>query len=1040
MNFDAHRSLVFGSQVIAVLLVVASLVGQRAELRSQRPGARQDDAFKSETLRVRLWDDPFRVLRELNEALARTGPEDHAARLKVEQPYRNIAQQQELAGQMVGASSAPPAGQMVGDRPALPEKTLILMIVLDGRSTPEAEELRLRSRYAVVSALSTAGYRPVSDWGIWPFLAKACEQGNPVGQPIYGNMVWEPFQTQQIRSEGYLGVPLIPPAFPEVYVCWIRGDKVRSEQLFDQAVRDSLVSEMGMQDPASRPQDFVIFDLGGSDRLHGFLREMGDKRAEPPAQVYFLHATLSDWLLKAALNSDRSSHAVRLAQEDFYQIDALWRELKHRLPVLEQRAKRSEQALGQIVLFIESDTTYSQGIALDMQTALIKARDELLDRGWRLRIFTYLRGLDGRQGSPSARSAAEGAATHEPLKALLSARVLSEESSGTSQFDYLRRQALLLKLDHLKEPVVAVGVLGSDVYDKLIVLQALRPELPQAVFFTTDLDALYLHADNVEVTRNLLVASANGLRPEMGGGEDRWNVPPMRDSYQTILFEATQRLVRSKTLEERSRMLEDVAYRNGQEAMLFEIGAGTAVLLRQFSRDAQTAMVARLGDRFWNLLIFALALGNGILVLWAVSSRQDAPADERKPAPLRRWASRLLWAECAFAILAILGLAGLFFYNWIWGEPEPVFMMEPLSWTSGVSIWPTILIRCLAFLIALLLMIKASETVDVKHRLARRRLQHLLGTGARLRSSALLELSCAAVRLLEAILASLRFQKAWLRQRWSDFGRQVARVAPQDREPRTIEQLLETIHGRPHRVVRITALAIIYLAVSIFLFAVFPTYTPGRGFAVLLAEKVVLSLGVGLYIVHLLYCLDLHLGAQMLLEALRGHLAENKNIDEYKVLETAGEYTVAVGRTLLYPFTVLIIIMLSRIRLFDAWSMTPSLWIVLGAGAVLLTGASLVIVSEARRMREEALERAREKKREIETERPDPGETQTASLQGNMQSQIVGIESRIKELRELEVGAFSHWYQQPIFAALVSLLGVLGTIGFAEPVVELLVR
>ena len=61
----AHRSLVFGSQIIAVLLVVASLVGQRAELRSQRPGARQDDAFKSEILRVRLWDDPFRVLANL---------------------------------------------------------------------------------------------------------------------------------------------------------------------------------------------------------------------------------------------------------------------------------------------------------------------------------------------------------------------------------------------------------------------------------------------------------------------------------------------------------------------------------------------------------------------------------------------------------------------------------------------------------------------------------------------------------------------------------------------------------------------------------------------------------------------------------------------------------------------------------------------------------------------------------------------------------------------------------------------------------------
>ena len=45
----------------------------------------------------------------------------------------------------------------------------------------------------------------------------------------------------------------------------------------------------------------------------------------------------------------------------------------------------------------------------------------------------------------------------------------------------------------------------------------------------------------------------------------------------------------------------------------------------------------------------------------------------------------------------------------------------------------------------------------------------------------------------------------------------------------------------------------------------------------------------------------------------------------------------------------------------------------------------------------------------------------------------------MKALRELEVGSFSHWYQQPIFAAFVSLIGVLGTVGFAEPFVELLV-
>ncbi len=35
----------------------------------------------------------------------------------------------------------------------------------------------------------------------------------------------------------------------------------------------------------------------------------------------------------------------------------------------------------------------------------------------------------------------------------------------------------------------AIGVLGNDVFDKLLVLRALKPQFPEAVFFTTDYDA-----------------------------------------------------------------------------------------------------------------------------------------------------------------------------------------------------------------------------------------------------------------------------------------------------------------------------------------------------------------------------------------------------------------------------------------------------------------------------------------------------------------------------------------------------------------------
>ncbi len=117
-----------------------------------------------------------------------------------------------------------------------------------------------------------------------------------------------------------------------------------------------------------------------------------------------------------------------------------------------------------------------------------------------------------------------------------------EHADGRSQFDYLRR--LADEIDRLdddrehftKNGVKAIGIVGSDVYDKLLVLQALRGRFKDKIFFTTDLDARYLHADQKEWARNLVVASNFGLslRPAL----QMWTLP-FRDSYQTAAYLAT---------------------------------------------------------------------------------------------------------------------------------------------------------------------------------------------------------------------------------------------------------------------------------------------------------------------------------------------------------------------------------------------------------------------------------------------------------------------------------------------------------------------
>src|SRR5262249_1016694 len=135
--------------------------------------------------------------------------------------------------------------------------------------------------------------------------------------------------------------------------------------------------------------------------------------------------------------------------------------------------------------------------------------------------FGYLRGLDGAVSNRAdSKESAKGKKPDKPdISAIHSQSTESiERAEGNSQFDYLRRLAANMKHtdDQLrtsdKEGFKAIGILGNGLYDKLLVLQAIRNEFPQALFFTTDVDARFLHPNEFKWTRNLIVASSFGLK------------------------------------------------------------------------------------------------------------------------------------------------------------------------------------------------------------------------------------------------------------------------------------------------------------------------------------------------------------------------------------------------------------------------------------------------------------------------------------------------------------------------------------------------
>ena len=214
--------------------------------------------------------------------------------------------------------------------------------------------------------------------------------------------------------------------------------------------------------------------------------------------------------------------------------------------VLHELVKRGACTHGEgkptVVVVSEQDTVY--GRLLDEIAAASPGFGFVETCDLAIQDYGYLRGVDGEiapqrpfedpvasdrrvpQMQPTPRTPA---AFRLPL--LFGAP--AEPAQGVHQLDYMRRLAeRIARSQQTGDSVVAVGVMGADVYDKILIIQALRDQLAGITFFTTDLDARLLSPDANRWTRNLLVGSAHGLALKACDPAE------FRDSYQTAFFHA----------------------------------------------------------------------------------------------------------------------------------------------------------------------------------------------------------------------------------------------------------------------------------------------------------------------------------------------------------------------------------------------------------------------------------------------------------------------------------------------------------------------
>jgi hypothetical protein len=549
-----------------VATIVFSLYFSAGRLSTKRPVVPPGYPMQNsgpQGFESRLWEDPLRVDRRP----ADKGPDP-----------LNLSAFTNAIHTMVGTNT----------------HLVTLAVMVGGGHYAEDREHRVRTRYAVVSGLLVSGYKPDDAEHIgaatfpWPTdltwervwkanressldqLATATTETNGLDR-FPASFGFEVFKPREFR-------PGSQQPLPDLLVLWI------PTELFEDLAPVRLAVFSHLLGPAGRDIRIVgpsrssalralckTADLGDAwtktkDGPQAFLKEhvsihlavttAADAFLVPPPNSLSNTTTRRKLVIDHLTNIIGLRGATNLSVPDDELATSIFREL-------ELRRRDPHNPKNHVVLIAEQDTFYGRlmsttyGLELNrpttqpFQSALAGFMSNSGSLPKHFRVHHYLRGLDGLRPDDSRASEAATASSRgrdsaaSPLERWVNLAGESNQAEGRNQYDYLVRlswtlEALEAELAGKRDHISAIGIVGADVYDKLLILRALRNQFPQAVFFTTELDARLWHPEELPHSRNLIVASGYGLslHPKHASG-----VPPFRDSQQTAVFAAVRHAV-----------------------------------------------------------------------------------------------------------------------------------------------------------------------------------------------------------------------------------------------------------------------------------------------------------------------------------------------------------------------------------------------------------------------------------------------------------------------------------------------------------------
>ncbi|MDF7798485.1 hypothetical protein P4C99_03375 [Pontiellaceae bacterium B1224] len=691
-------------------------------------------------------------------------------------------------------------------------------------------------------------------------------------------------------------------------------------------------------------------------------------------------------------------HFNRTIHRDNVVVQALLEELVQRgaLPPPVTRVRKSiypdevpEPA--DVVLVGEWDSLFTRALSLSFALEYSQLWGEEDNRGiWpeNIHVFNYLRGIDGLTPGNKHLPVPVGEKKETDAFNNVHQSLNLRYPDGPSQYDYLRRLTGRIKvMKDSGKKIKAIGIFGSDPYDKLLILRALRPQLPDAVFFTTDLDARFSHPSELKWTRGLVVGSSYGLELH----EDlQKGTPPFRNAYQTSTYATLISVLMGK---------EWVFNIDAYNPRIFEIGRNGPYDLSKLPPDEQTDGPAFLKlhpnpENRWvnhkNRILWTLFI---VLIIPALllALRGYLCAAMENPGGKRNTVVWLIFLLVSFIASGWLG--GIIMKN-----AESPNLGEPLALTSGISIWPSLILRLLAFIVSLYFILRMYFSIRADQ----------------MRVPAEFDIAPAHDDSDKLKFGTMLFWPYLKGKGYSTIGELWAAYSSR----RNIGWAYFSLF----------VITMIYGRCSSFIVRMDAPFTPYRGECALGAHLITLQLSLiamtMLCVITIYSQLRCARFVANLYTYTKGRFQPcpwvEKNgsvldlpLQHIKTVRLIGRVTETTGRQVIYPFVALLLLILARYEKIDLWDWPVPLIVVVSLTVFGSLFAAVYLRYKARQAQKISIN---ELNYELLNSRSDRSD----------------IEFYLREVRECNQGAFSPLSSNPILLAVLTPFGGVGAIAILQ--------